>query len=392
MTIRILFVDDEQAVLDGLRRMLRVEKEWEVRYATSGPEALDLLEEEPAEIVVSDLLMPGMDGLDLLRAVRDRHPETVRIVLSGHADLESTMKLTGVAHQYLSKPCESEVLRDVVRRASGLRAKLTSPALVDLMSRMDRLPGTPPIYGELMALVRSPDASLARIGRIVARDPAMTAKVLQLVNSAFFGLRRSVSDPIQAVALLGIDNLVALVLGAHIFSTMRGAASAGIDLERTYRETLTVAVAAKEIGRAEHRNRDQQGEYYLAGMLHDCGRLVLAANMPDRYSELTGRDAGVSLSEAEFAVFGATHEDVGAYLVGLWGLPDAVVEAAAFHHDPSEAPSRVFGPLAAVHVARAVVEAGDAPPELDWDYLKLIGVEHLADDWIEVCRSVTLDD
>ena len=387
MSIRILFVDDDQAVLDGLRRMLRDEPDWDMRFALSGAEAVEMLAEDTADIVVSDLVMPGMDGLELLRSVRDRHPETVRIVLSGHADLESSMKLTGVAHQYLSKPCEPDVLRDVVRRASGLRTKLNSPVLVGLISGMSRLPSMPALYAEIMGLVRSPDASLAQIARVVSRDPAMTAKVLQLVNSAFFGLRRRVTDPVQAVALLGINNLVALVLGAHIFSKMHRAAAAGIDLDRTYNETLRVATAAKEIARAEHRSRDQQGEYYLAGILHDSGRLVLAANLPDKYAAVMERDPDVSISEAELAVFGATHEEVGAYLVGLWGLPDLVVEAAAFHHEPSEAPTRIFGPLAAVHVARAVVDAGDGPVDLDYEYLKVIGVEHLADDWIAICRE-----
>ena len=386
---RIVFVDDEQRVLDGLRRLLRpMRRQWEMEFIDDPQEALDRIDDEPFDIVVTDMRMPHLDGLAVLERVKEKHPDMVRFVLSGHTDLESSLRMTGLAHQFLAKPCDPEHLKLVVTRASLLREKLRSESLLKLVSGISALPSRPEVVAELMTLVEPPNSALSEIGAVIARDPGMTAKVLQLVNSSFFGLRRRVTDPVQAVSFVGLDNLVALVLGDHLFTELDAVSEAGVDVAAMHDLTTAVAVGARAIAAAEGLDREIHPEYFLAGMLHDAGQLVMAANFPDRYRNVLASE-GPPL-DAERAEFGATHEDVGAYLIGLWGLPDTVVEAAAFHHDPSPTPASGLTPVTAVHVARAAVTGDESA--LDWDYLRGIGVEDRVSDWMEVAARAASSD
>ena len=221
---RILFVDDDPAVLEGIRRALRLfRREWKLVFATDSSSALAQAEEGAFDVVVADLRMPGMDGVRLLAAFKARWPETVRIALSGFLDRRASAQLTGIVHQYLAKPCDPALLLSVVRRATQLRDRLTDESLLRLVSGISRLPSMPALYTEVMQLVQDADSTVADIASVVARDPAMTAKVLQLVNSSFFGLRRRVTDPVQAVKLIGLDNLASLVLGVGLFARLRRA-------------------------------------------------------------------------------------------------------------------------------------------------------------------------
>lgn len=118
---RILFVDDEPNILSGLKRMLRsMRKEFDLQFAGSGIEALDSMAVHESDIVVSDMRMPGMDGAELLDIIQERYPSAVRIMFTGQADQESVLRTVGVVHQFLTKPCDSDLLRSVLLRAGTL--------------------------------------------------------------------------------------------------------------------------------------------------------------------------------------------------------------------------------------------------------------------------------
>jgi HD-like signal output (HDOD) protein/ActR/RegA family two-component response regulator len=386
-TTRILFVDDEQQVLDGLRRMLhRQRNEWSMQFVVDPLDVIPILDTDPVDVVVTDMRMPGLDGLHLLEQIKQRHPDTVRIILSGQFDTSSSLELIGVAHQFLAKPCDADELIDVVRRAGALRARIKSDSLLRLVSGASTLPSPPARFAELMRLVRSPDSSLIDIADVISTDAGMTAKVLQLVNSSFFGLRRRVTDPTQAVALLGLDNLVALALGAHVFTRMSKAAEAGLDLDGEHDRTLKVAVGCEAVAKEARLHEGEHSAYYLSGMLHDVGRLVLAANYPERYRGVAGVEV-TELVAAERAEFESSHQEVGAYLLGVWGLPDVVVEATAYHHDPAGAQVDALTPLTAVHIAQALADAGDGPPAFDEGYLARCGPAADVASWKTAARQ-----
>ncbi|MBN2717823.1 MAG: HDOD domain-containing protein [Deltaproteobacteria bacterium] len=384
---RILFVDDEPNVLQGLKRMLRpMRNEWEMAYAGGGEEALEMMSQSPFDVVVSDMRMPGMDGAQLLTEVTRRYPNTVRIVLSGQSEKEAIFKAIGKTHQYLSKPCNPEVLKQTVARACALRDLLSHDGLKSLVSQMDQMPSMPEIYLELVDELKEESPSLPLISRLISQDVAMTAKILQLVNSAFFGIRRRITTVDMAVNYLGLENVSSLVLAANVFSQFKSTtAIKGFSMESLWSHSGQVGRNAQTIVKLEELPKEEVDDAMTAGLLHDCGKLIFAANMPEQYNEvmqLMDRD-GLSLAAAEEAVLGTTHSVIGAYLLGVWGLPDAIVEAVAFHHNPGICPASGCSALTAVHVADALSHGSGAKPMYDLNYLQECGLGDNIQKWIK---------
>lgn len=388
---RILFVDDEPNVLSGLRRMLRLMRDqWDMQFATSGPEALALAQNKPGfDVIVSDMRMPGMDGAKLLEEIRRVSPQTVRLVLSGQSDEELTMKAVGPAHQFLSKPCEADTLINVIQRACALREGRVAGGLAKLVAQLDKLPSMPGIYRRLVAELQSPEAGVDTIGSLIAQDPAMTSKILKLVNSSFFALKRTVTDPTQAAMILGISTIKSLVLSAHIFGQMSAHVPEELHLPALHIHSLAAAVCARRLMELQQGGKARAEEAFVAGLLHDVGRLAIAANLADDYQEavLLAQRENVALVAAERQVLGACHAEVGAYLLGLWGLPDAVVQAVGSHHEPAAADPDEFTVLVCVHVANVLeherhsqAPAGK-PAALDRELLERLDLWRCLADW-----------
>lgn len=394
---KILFVDDEPRVLDGLRRMLHgMREEWDFAFTENAYEALKILEGGKFDVIVSDMRMPGMDGAQLLAEVRESYPYMVRIVLSGQSDKETVLRSVGAAHQYLSKPCDAAALKSVVSRACSLRSVLNNESVQRCISTLDSLPSLPSLYVKLMDELRAPAPSIARVGEIISSDVAMTAKILQLVNSAFFGISRSVSSPTQAVNLLGLETIKSLVLSTQVFSQFAEDQLPAHLANQLWGHSLSAGSYAKAIAQAEKPDDSGASDHaFLAGLLHDVGKLVLAINLFDRYSKALGlsqRD-GLPLVKAELQTTGISHAEVGGYLLGLWGLPDPIVEAITFHHNPSQCPAERFIPLTAVHAANALEHeiGGDADgPEVSFDheYLERQGMGKRLAAWRSVCQEI----
>jgi HD-like signal output (HDOD) protein len=389
---RILFVDDDPLVLQGLQRMLRVMRnEWEMEFVESGAKALERLAQMPFDVVVADMRMPVMNGAQLLNEVMKRYPQTVRLILSGHADQELILKCVGTTHQYLSKPCEPEALKAVLVRASALGTSLQSDRLKKLVARLQHLPSLPSLYVQIVEKLQDPEAPLEDVATIIARDIGMTAQILKLVNSAFFGLRQEIASPTEAVTYLGLSTIKTLVLGVQIFAQFGRLSLGRLSLKSLWEHSLNTGAAAKAISQTEGAERSFTEEAFVAGMLHDAGRLILAANFPGQYAGAYARACSNrwEMQEAELQAFGATHADVGGYLFGLWGLPVPLVEAIALHHKPAQAPGRSFSPLTAVHVADAFVtsswdkQEGIAPSQVDTAYLAELGLAERVEAWRE---------
>lgn len=331
--IRVIFVDDEPRVLEGLKRMLRPKRnEWQMTFVGSAQAALDALKAEPCEVVVTDMRMPGMSGAELLEVVQREYPDTIRLILSGQAETESVMKALGVSHQFLSKPCDAEILQGTIARAFTLRDLAGNPAVKTLVARIDKLPTLPATYQKLVECLKSPDADMDDVAQIIARDPSMSARLLKVVNSAYFGLAKPVADVARAGTLLGLDRLMSLVLGQGLFSGGDAPQVRGFSLEALWSHSLATATAAHRIAIDEGLDKEQVAAAFLAGMLHDIGKLVLAIGVPGEYARVLEMARGRPGSERELETLElqATHTDVGAYLVGLWGLPNNIAEAIAF--------------------------------------------------------------
>jgi putative nucleotidyltransferase with HDIG domain len=385
-SMRILFVDDEPRVLDGLRRMLRGRRElWHMRFCEGPLLALEALQQEPFDVVVTDMRMPVMDGAELLSRIREQYPQTIRIVLSGQSEQERVLRAVGPAHQYLSKPCNPEELRETIVKASRLGKRLDNPMLKSLVSKLSVLPSLPKLYTELVEELAKEDCSVGRIGTLISQDIGMTAKLLQLVNSSFFGLPVHVVDIKHAVALLGTNTIRQLVMAAGVFRQTTGSGDKQLFLRQLFDHSMIVASIAKVIAVDAGLSRESVDNAFLAGVLHDIGKLVFNDNFAAEYAQIQEQSKCREslIGEAEVAAFGASHADVGGYLLGLWGLPHEIIEAVAFHHDPRSSPAETLAPLTAVHLANAIChEAPDnGPISLDMDYVCHLKIEDRLDSW-----------
>jgi len=394
-TRSVLFVDDEPNVLAGLQRMLRpLRDEWEMEFVTGGTQALASLAARRFDVIVTDMRMPGMDGPSLLNHVSRLHPDVVRIVLSGQANRETILRVVGPAHQYLSKPCDSEALKAKLRQAFVLRDLLANPSLKSLVARLRSLPSVPAVYLQLMEELRSENASLHRIGAIIEQDVALTAKILQLVNSAFFGVRVHVVSAAQAVQLLGLDLVRTLMLSAEIVSQLDEHAMKQFRAAEIWRHSLDVSRFVRTIARVERLDQDTTSHAVTAAVLHDAGRLVLASCLTEEYAVIVERaeQDHQSLVQVEQEVLGCTHAEVGAYLLGLWGLPDQVTAAVAWHHRPCASGPGAVWPLALVHAADAIAselmpqaEHEHVPAPRDDSFLQSLQTNATYDQWKTAC-------
>lgn len=392
---RILFVDDDTSVLAGLRRMLRgMRHEWETVFTTSGAEALKLLADQAFDVVITDMRMPGMDGTQLLQDVMRRHADVIRIVLSGQADGQTVLRSIDAAHQFLSKPCDEETLKAAISRALLLRRWISEPTIKRLVTRVTSLPSLPSLYCDLVTELQRAEPSIQRVAEIISHDVGMTAKILQLVNSSYFGVRRHIATPGQAVLHLGIDVLRALVLSVNTFAEYKHLAIPGFSIDLLFDHSLTVGAIAKEVAQKSADTAEQANDALVAGMLHDVGKLVLASNLEEQYRAALAlaQSEAVALVDAENEIFGCSHAEVGAYLLALWGLSDSVVEAVAFHHQPARSAMPSFTVLTAVHVANALAHERDgglfSQNTVDDAYLAAIGQPGNLEFWRELSANV----
>ena len=401
MKLRLLFLDDEPLALQGLQRMLRnMRDSWDMVFVESGTRALDLMMQAPVDLVVTDMLMPGMNGAQFLNEVRRHYPQTARLILSGHADRELILQCVGSAHQYLSKPCQPERLKEVLIRVCRLIESLRGAAMVArTLNQIDRAPSVPSNYIEIVETLLNAEASMDDVTAIAAKDPGIAATVLKLVNSPFFGAGREISDVAKAVSCLGLETLRALVFNVNAFSRFEFVGLRELQIDAWAQENLRVAVVARRIAQAENADAKTCQDAYTAGLLHEIGALVMASHFPEKYSDAVtlAKDRRMELGAAETQVLGVSDAVAGAHLLGLWGLPAAVVEAVESHLSPGQAPSSSFCAVTAVHVAKALVvgrsktEHELPAPAIDEDYLAQLGLANRLPAWRQCAFEDTLD-
>lgn len=390
----ILFVDDERDLLDSLKaRLYKHRHDWDMKFVLSGDAAIRALEEQNFDLVVSDVRMPGMDGGQLLTVVKQRWPMAMRIIVSGYSDPVQAVRLTSLAHQYVAKPCEGRELENIIERCFYLRDLLAQESLRKVVGRIGKLPAMPKTYGRLQAALAQPSVTAAEIGDIVNADAGIASKVLQITNSAFFRLRKPMVRIKDAVTYLGFATVRNLVLSAEIFSQWRAPEGlSDLDPERLQNHAQCAAAACKALA----GGRASPDDAWLAGLLHDIGYWVLIQECPKELGKAIqmARAEGLPLVECERRVTGASHAEIGAYLLGLWGLPYTIIEAVALHHTPTAVTPHGFDLVGALAVSHALLGPPsahailpDAPPDKGIDAAYLASLQ-APFDWHEAERRV----
>jgi HD-like signal output (HDOD) protein len=354
---RALFVDDEKIVLNGYRRSLyTMTDSWEFFFATSAAEALEILNHTNVNVLISDIHLQDMPGIHLLEYVRDKYPNVLRIALTGQVEQEAMLRSSNLVHVYLSKPCPVEVLSATLKSIISMQDNLENAKMKALISKMETIPSLPTLYHEILDKLRSPNSSVQEVGRIIAKDIAMTTKILKLVNSAFYGLRQYISDPIRAVIYIGMDTVKNLVLAIHAFSQFEGGQIEQSIIDSIWKHSQAVGSLGKQIALLENSSKQIIDDCFVSGLLHDLGKLILAANLPKEFqaSIHLSRDKHISQTEAEKEIIGGTHAAIGGYLLRLWGIPNPIVTAVTYHHNPQEQENTILSPLVFIYSANII--------------------------------------
>jgi HD-like signal output (HDOD) protein len=395
---KVLFVDDDQEEFNFLTRGISKERgQFEMRYVASGEEALVRMMAEKYDVIISSTRTVGMDGATLLQSVCDQHPAMVRILLASQQEMERALRAVPVAHQFLLKPCDPTMARIAVERATNLSRILNNRMLASLVGTVKDLPVLPKTYFALRKKLEDPEVPLAELVEVVEKDVAISAKIFQLVNSAFFGLPLEVSSIKTAVSFLGIQMLQNLVLAAEVFSMINDTQSLpGFSFEELQAHSQLTARIAFRLPAAPH-TRDIA---VMAALVHDVGKLVLATRSPRHFARALAEATReqVPLFAAEKQLMGVSHAEVGAYLLGIWGLPSPVVEAVAHHHTPDSGPLEgVFDAVGIVHIANVLaheaLQRSDHKPEfptqsVDPRFLERFGIAAQFRDWQEMAGAM----
>lgn len=369
----ILFVDDEENILSGLKRSMRsMRKEWACEFEIDAKAALILAADKNYDVVVSDMRMPVMDGAQFLDRVREVTPQTVRIVLSGHSDLEMTSRSARSAHRYLAKPCSPDDLKEAISKAFCLRDRFSQPDLQRFAEGLTNVPSIPQVYSALRDALADENTDAGDIADIINGDPAITIAVLKLVNSSFFGMAQNIESPSHAVSLLGVDVIKNLTLAVELFTSMDAETEELLDFPAFWATIMTATRSIKFVAAGLLQEKPTIDQALTATVLCGLGKLMLATEAPAEYRQAKAQFAELGLSEAQRRVFGFTEYELGAYTSALWGLPDPIVEAICFIDQPLQFEPVTAGPLTACHLVYGHLPGSSI--KLDEQYLQQLGL------------------
>jgi HD-like signal output (HDOD) protein len=386
----VLFVDDEPLMRELYRNLSReLGPDFRVQTVSGGAEALEILATEPVDILVSDLAMPEMPGGEFLTSVERLYPEIMRVVISGVADELAVARCLMYGHRYFQKPLDIKEIANVVRRVSRHQKVIRSAKVKKIVGRSNVLPTPPETYLRLTELLQDADSPLAEVSRIIESDPGLTTKLLQVVNSAAFGYGSKLTTVEDAVQIAGVEVVrsLLLVIQARNFGEKR--LKNKKLLADFWKHSVETGARCRTLARAERLSSTEQANCFTAGLLHDIGKLVLAANDEKEYAELVSTAARekVPVYKKEFALYDATHADIGAYLLGLWGLPDVIVHSVDHHHSLAAETASDFTPLLCVHLAQNLVPIGNRVAELDHKFIDRSGLSGRIAEWEEVLKT-----
>ena len=373
----VVFVDDEQSVIDGLRRMLRhYRKEWNMLFLNSGTEAISFCELNSVDVIISDIRMPIMDGVQLLAKVRDLSPSTIRIALSGYADHEMMLDSIQVTHQFIAKPTDKSTISTVIERSISLPNSLCDDKIKFVLGKINALPTLPHVYKEIKRELNSDDFSLQRIGIIVENDISASTNLLKVVNSAFFGLIVHIESPAQAVSILGVDVVKNLILTNSLFA-QASVKSKNIDkLTEINNTCIKMGALATSLAKISNLSNEQKDYCQIAAMMTGLGELVA--------NEYASELENITTSDDYY-------EQLGSYLLGMWGMTLDIVDAVRWHQTPSLIPSVKESPLTIVHVTWAILKSIEKSGKVDLEsnffdmsYLSHIVSQSELDNWVQI--------
>ncbi len=326
----ILFVEDEEYVVKSLEESLS-ESGYTTHVANNGQEALEMLSDTHFDIVISDVMMPDMDGVDFLETVKNDHPSTLRLALSGYSESTKIPKALedNVAKLYMRKSWDSSEMIQTVNKMSDLQDVLSDHRILKLITSIKDLPSIPNLYYDIASMIRQ-EKDIEKIAAEIMKDQAVTSQILRVANSAFYGAKTG--SLLQAIMYIGLSNVKNIVLTNSVF-----------DLETVQNFNVSLlwehAVMTNKMAHLiyeECLGKKMPVIYASAGLLHDIGKILMYKYYDVKYEELIeeARNGHGRIVDLEFKHLELTHQELGGYLLNWWDLPLPIVEATLYHHRP----------------------------------------------------------
>jgi len=354
---------------------------WETTSVATEADAMAQFEQRSFDALLVDFNLGSPDASELLNQTLEKHPETIRFLLAYEADLALVAARVLGSYHILPKPIDPASLKSRIEQGvEDLQPKQSESDPADGVSNSPRIP---PIYADVLKALESPSVTNEQVGDMIAMDEALTSEVLRLTHSAYLGLPRNLTDPVEAVESLGFETLKALVMALQFLAERSRLKPGYLSLEQLWEHSVNVGQIARDLMLFETKDRTLAAQALAAGLLHDLGKVVLATNFDDLYGRVhsLARKQPVTLCDIEKEMFGANHGEIGACLVGMWNMPSAIVEATALHHEPPLGEHEQLTPLAAVHIANVLehqLRPGDqdmmVPPIINTYFLNELGL------------------
>ncbi len=333
MTIEhILFVEMQGKALQRVMQDLTVRRpDWHMVRVTDQEATLRVLSQYRVGVVVAGCKIKRNQCERLFEMVKEHDATAIRIALVGNLGNDPVREMN-YTHQFLLDSCSPKRVERTLEGALAVREMTeNTPSLLKFAKDLKPLPTPPLLYFDVKEELESPKGSVQSIARLIARDPALTAKILRTANSGLYAMPRTIADLGMAIGLLGTDMVLALVLGAHLYSQLP---IPGLDLDQIWLHSMAVSLLAKRIAEDESGDRQQASSAGVAGLLHDVGQLILLTQDARAYFSVLRRSHGNegNLVAIEQEQFDLDHALLGGYLLALWGLPDDIVTAVSNHH------------------------------------------------------------
>ncbi len=334
---RVLFVDDDSSVLNVIRDTL-FQTEFEIITAQSAHEAIELIEQEHIDLIISDIRMPGMDGIQLLETVKKKWPSIIRVMLCAYNDESTALQslTNGLVTTYFPKPWDTTELKDDIIRLLKIHKTFKNEKMMNLMNRLERLPSLPMLYQYFMNAFHR-EATFEEFADIIKQDVAVATKILHIANSAFY---RRLGEPTasieHAIMTMGLNAVKNIVLAVTL-STQKPLTNQQVQHFQDIINHSSIVNKYIQLFYKIKFLKPINSKFNSVGITHDIGKIILLQYFPERFEKIKQHQVQNPYMtfydcELDLGYAGNTHTEIGAFLLNLWNLPQISIEVALFHH------------------------------------------------------------